>query len=179
MKRKTTLTPLVLLFVAVLALAEESRILETEDGGRIRYTLLTFAPDAHRLDPSVALAPTDPLSAAKLVTQHLAAGRLEEASLLSNAPKARFERLRESFSGWSAEDFARAFGRYFAPENRIVGDAAIGKHRLLMWYLKDTDYVTGYFFVEVDGKLLLDDVPSETRANLRRVLEAHRSGRAP
>ena len=47
-----------------------------------------------------------------------------------------------------------------------------------MWYLKDTDYLTGYFVVEVDGKFLLDDVPSETRSRLRQVLEAHRSGRA-
>jgi hypothetical protein len=151
---------------------------EAEDGSQIRYTLTMHAPDAHRLDPNADLAPKDALSAAKLVTRHLAAGRVEEVSLLSNAPKARFERLREGFAGWSQDDFARAFGRYFAPENRIAGEAAIGPHRLLMWYLKDSDYLTGYFFVEVDGKLLLDDVPSETRTRLRRVLEAHRAGRA-
>lgn len=176
--RTLALTPLLLLFVALLAGGEETRVLATEGGGQIRYTLRTFAPDAHRLDPAIELAPVDPLQAAKLVTRHLAAGRVEEVSLLSNAPKARFERLRESFAGWSADDFARAFGRYFAPGNRIVGEAAIGHHRLLMWYLGDTDYVTGYFFVEVDGRLLLDDVPSEARTSLRRVLEAHRSGRA-
>lgn len=167
------------MFAAFVALADGTRVLETEGGGRIRYTLRTFPPDAHRLDPAAELAPTDPLSAAKLVTRHLAAGRLEEASLLSNAPKARFELLRASFGGWSDADFARAFGRYFAPENRIVGNAAIGHHHLVMWYLKDSDYLTAYFFVEVDGKLLLDDVPNETRASLRRVLEAHRTGRAP
>lgn len=168
-----------LLVVASVAGAQEPRVIELEDGASIRYTLRTFAPEAHRLDAAAELAPTDALSTAKLVTQHLAAGRIEEASLLSNAPKARFEVLREGFAGWSADDFARAFGRYFAPGNRIVGDAAIGNHRLLMWYLKDTDHLTGYFFVEVDGKLLLDDVPSATRANLRHVLEAHRAGRAP
>ena len=179
MTRKLTLTPFVFLLVSALAAAQETRLLESDDGSRIRYTLRTFAPDANLLETAAELAPTDPLSAAKLVTRHLAAGRLEEASLLSNAPKARFARLRESFTGWSEADFARAFGRYFAPGNRIVGDAAIGNHRLLMWYLKDTDHVTGYFFVEVDGRLLIDDVPSEARANLRRVLDAHRSGRAP
>jgi hypothetical protein len=169
----------VLLLAALAAGAEETRVLQSEDGAAIRYTMRTFAPDAHLHDSPGDPAPTDALQAARLVTRHLAAGRVEEVSLLSNAPKARFERLRESFNGWSEDDFARAFGRYFAPENRVVGDVAIGKHRLLMWYLKDTDHLTGYFFVEVDGKLLLDDVPSETRANLRRVLEAHRAGRAP
>ena len=178
MKRTLARTPLLLLFVALVAGGEETRVLETADGGQIRYTLRTYAPDAHRLDPAIGLAPTDALDVAKLVTRHLAAGRVEEVSLLSTAPKARFERLRESFAGWSLDDFARAFGRYFAPGNRIVGEAAIGNHRLLMWYLSDTDYVTGYFFVEVDGKLLLDDVPSDARTRLRRVLEAHRSGRA-
>jgi len=168
-----------LLLCAVGARAEEeTRVLELEDGGRIRYTLHTYPAEAHRLDSAAELAPTDALNAAKLVTQHLAAGRIEEASLLSNAPKARYERLRESLAGWTETDFARAYGRYFAPQNRIVGDAAIGNHRLLMWYLKDTDYLTGYFLVEVEGKFLLDDVPSETRSKLRQVLEAHRSGRA-
>ncbi|TAN53762.1 MAG: hypothetical protein EPN19_08770 [Betaproteobacteria bacterium] len=178
MKRTLALAPLLWLCVALAAGGEETRVLDTEDGGQIRYTLRTHAPDAHLLDPALELAPVDALQAAKLVTRHLAAGRVEEVSLLSNAPKARFERLRESFAGWSAEDFARAFGRYFAPGNRIAGEAAIGDHRLLMWYLSDTDHLTGYFFVDVDGKLLLDDVPSETRTRLRRVLEAHRSGRA-
>lgn len=168
-----------LLLAALAAGAEETRVLQTEDGAAIRYTLRTFAPDAHLRDSPEESGPTDALGAAKRVTRHLAAGRVEEVSLLSNAPKARFERLQESFNGWSEDDFARAFGRYFAPGNRVVGDVAIGKHRLLMWYLKDTDHLTGYFFVEVDGRLLLDDVPSETRASLRRVLDAHRAGRAP
>lgn len=178
MKRKVTLTPLVLLFVALVAGAEETRVIETEDGDRIRYTLRTYPAGAHRIDPAVVLAPTDAISTAKLVTQHLAAGRIEDVSLLSNAPKARYERLRESLTGWTEADFARAYSRYFAPENRFVGDAAIGNHRLVMWYLKDTDYLTGYFLVEMDGKFLLDDIPSETRSKLRQVLEAHRSGRA-
>jgi hypothetical protein len=176
---RLTLASVLLLLAALAAGTEETRVLQTEEGAAIRYTLRTFAPDAHLLDPPGEPAPTDALHAARLVTRHLAAGRVEEVSLMSNAPRARFERLRESFDGWSEADFARAFGRYFAPENRVVGDVAIGKHRLLMWYLKDTDHLTGYFFVEVEGKLLLDDVPSETRANLRRVLEAHRAGRAP
>ena len=178
MKRKPTLTPFLLLFVAIVAGAEETRVLELEDGGRIRFTLRTYPAEAHRLDPAADLAPNNTLDAAKLVTLHLAAGRIEDVSLLSNAPKARYERLRESFSGWSKDDFAAAFSRYFAPQNRIVGEAAIGDRRVLMWYLRDTDYITAYYFIEVDGKMLLDDAPSETRSKLRQVLEAHRSGRA-
>ena len=153
-------------------------MLDLDSGGRIEYALRTFPAEAHLLDPASDLAPTDALSAAKLVTRHLAAGRIEEASLLSNAPKARFDRLRESLAGWNAADFEHAYGRYFAPGNRIVGEAVIGNHRLLMWYLKDVDHLAAYYFVEVNGKLLLDDVPSEARAKLRRVLEAFRSGRA-
>lgn len=178
MRRQFALTLFLVLFSAVVAGAEETRVLQLEDGGQVRYTLRTYPAEAHRLDPTAKLEPTDALNTAKLVTQYLAAGRIEEASLLSNAPRARFERLRESLTGWSEADFARAYGRYFAPENRIVGDAAIGKHQLVMWYLKDTDYLTGYFLVEVDGRFLLDDIPSETRSRLRQVLEAHRSGRA-
>ena len=152
-------------------------MLDLEGGERIEYVLRTFPVDANRLDPAAELAPTDALSAAKLVTRYLSAGRIEEASLLSNAPKARFDRLRESLAGWSAADFEHAYGRYFLPENRIVGEAAIGNHRMLMWYLKDVDHVAAYYFVEIDGRFLLDDFPSEARAKLRRVLEAFRTGR--
>lgn len=153
-------------------------MLDVEGGGRIEYAFRTFPAEAHRLDAAADSAPTDALSAAKLVTRHLAAGRIEEASLLSNAPRARFDRLRESLAGWTEADFERAYGRYFAPGNRIVGEAMIGRHRLLMWHLKDVDHLAAFYFVEVDGRLLLDDVPSEARAKLRRVLEAFRSGRA-
>lgn len=174
------LTPFFLLLSFALAgRAEEPRVLELESGERVSYSLRTYPADAHLLDPGAQIAPTSALNTAKLVTRYLAEGRIEEASLLSNAPKARYERLRESLAGWSGDEFERTYARYFAPENRILGEAAIGAHRLLMWYLKDTDYVTGYFLVEIDGKLLLDDVPNETRASLRRVLEAYRSGRAP
>jgi hypothetical protein len=177
-KRRLALLTWLLLLVATAAGAEEMRVLELEGGGQIRYTFQTHSAEAHRLDPSVELAPTDAFNTAILVTRHLAAGRIEEASLLSNAPKARYERLRESLAGWTEADFVRAYGRYFDPGSRILGKATIGKHHLLMWYLKDNDYLTGYFIVDVEGKFLLDDIPSEARSQLRQVLEAHRAGRA-
>jgi hypothetical protein len=174
--KRRTLAALLLLCVAGATLAQgEPHVLPLDDGSRIEYTLRSYPADAHRLDPAAKLSPTDALSTAKLVTRELAAGRLEAAALLSNAPKARYARLRESFGTWGKADFERVFGGYFAPQNRIVALAAIGRHCVLMWYLKDRDYLTAYFFVEVDGKVLLDDVPSETRTRLHRVLEAYRA----
>jgi len=43
--------------------------------------------------------------------------------------------------------------------------------------LKDTDYLAAFFLVEIEDRLLIDDVPNETRANLRRVLQAYRDGK--
>ena len=159
------------------ARAEEHRVLELENGERIRYMLSTHAADAHLLDAETTLQPRSALNTAKMVTRYLAEGKIEEASLLSNAPKARFARLRESFEGWSDADFRRAYGRYFDTENRIVGEVAIDGHRLLIWHLKDTDYLAAFFLVEIEDRLLIDDVPNETRANLRRVLQAYRDGK--
>jgi len=157
--------------------AEEHRVLELENGERIRYMLSTHAADAHLLDAETTLQPRSALNTAKMVTRYLAEGKIEDASLLSNAPKARFARLRESFEGWSDADFRRAYGRYFDTENRIVGEVAIDGHRLLIWHLKDTDYLAAFFLVEIEDRLLIDDVPNETRANLRRVLQAYRDGK--
>lgn len=165
-----------ILFAGV-ALAQEARVLEVEGGAPIAYVLRTYAADAHRPETLLTNVPGSALDTAKLVTQLLAEGRLEEVSLLSNAPKARFARLKESFDGWTKADFERTFRRYFAPENSIVGEAVIDRHHLLMWHLKDTDYITAYYLVEVDGRMLLDDAPSETRNRLRRILEAHRAAR--
>jgi len=159
------------------ARAEEHRVLELENGERIRYMLSTHAADAHLLDAETTLQPRSALNTAKMVTRYLAEGKIEDASLLSNAPKARFARLRESFEGWSDADFRRAYGRYFDTENRIVGEVAIDGHRLLTWHLKDTDYLAAFFLVEIEDRLLIDDVPNETRANLRRVLQAYRDGK--
>lgn len=167
-----------LMACALTKVAAEERTLELQNGERIRYVLSTHAADAHLLDADAALQPRSALNTAKLVTRYLAEGRIEDASLLSNAPKARYARLRESFEGWSDADFRRAYGRYFDAGNRIVAEVAIDGHRLLIWHLKDTDYLAAFFLVEIEDRLLLDDVPNETRANLRRVLQAYRDGKA-
>lgn len=73
------------------------------------------------------------------------------------------------------EEFKRFFGRYFAPENRLLMEAAIGRHRLLVWDLGEAgNQLAGQYYVEVDGKFVLDDVPNKQRSNLQRVLEAYR-----
>jgi len=176
-QRGVSLFLLALVFCcAPLALADEQRLLDLENGERVGYALRVHPADAHLLDARAELGPSSALNTAKLLTRYLSEGRLEEASLLSNSPKARYARLRESFEGWKEADFRRAYGRYFAPENRIVGEVMIDGHRLLMWHLKDTDHLAAFFLVEIEGRLLLDDVPNRTRSSLRRVLEAYRNG---
>jgi hypothetical protein len=172
-----TLLFLLLAVASTHVRAQEQRTLELENGERVSYALRLYPADAHLFDANTVLQPRSALNTAKLVTRYLSEGRIEDASLLSNAPKARYARLRESFEGWSDADFKYAYGRYFDAENRIVGEIAIDNHRLLIWHLRDTDYLAAFFLVEIEGRLLIDDVPNETRASLRRVLQAYRDGK--
>ena len=115
--------------------------------------------------------------AALAILKHLASGELEQAAALSNAPQRRLAVLRDFRSSIGDESFKRLFGRYFAPENRVVMEAAIGRHRLLVWDLGEAgNRLAGQYFVEVDGSFLMDDVPSPERASLQRILEAQRKG---
>ncbi len=172
------------LFAALLVAAaargqtEETRALELDGGARISYTLRTPAADALQLLPVAELAPTSALNAARLLHRHLAAGDIEEAALLSNAPRRRFEELRNFRESYGEDEFKRVFAQYFSPENRLVAEIAIDKHRLLIWKQRDGAFA-GQFFVEVDGRYLMDDVPNEVRNQLRLVLQAYRSGKLP
>jgi len=171
-----------LLFLALAcastpAVAQEPRTLEIENGEQVRYFVRTHPADAHLFDANAVLNPDSALNTAKLVTRYLSEGRVEDASLLSNSPKARYARLRESFVGWKEDDYRRAYGRYFDAQNRIVAEIEIEGQRLLIWYLKDTDYLAAFFLMDIEGRLLMDDVPNATRANLRRVLQAYRDGK--
>ena len=173
----TSLFFLLLLCAFAQARAQEQRTLELENGEQVRYVVRAHPADAHLFEANAVLQPASALDTAKLVTRYLSEGRVEDASLLSNSPKARYARLRESFQGWKEADYQRAYGRYFDADNRIVAEIAIEGHRLLIWYLKDTDYLAAFFLVDVEGRLLLDDVPNATRASLRRVLQAYRDGK--
>jgi hypothetical protein len=109
------------------------------------------------------------------ILKHLAAGDLEAAAAMSNAPERRLEVLRDFRNTVGEDEFKRLFGRYFAPQNRIVMEAALGKRRLLIWDLGEVgNQLAGQYFVELDGKFVMDDVPNEERAKLQRLLEAQR-----
>ena len=179
---KWGLTPFLAIFFAgaLHAQADETRTLEIEGGVQVVYTLRKHPPDAHVLSPAAVLAPTSALDAAKLLNLHLSTGDIEEAALLSNSPRRRFEVLMDYRQSVGEDEFKRVFTQYFFPENRLLAEIGIGSHRLLIWHLQDgaaqSSRVAGQYFVEVEGRYLIDDVPNPTRANLRRVLEAYRSG---
>lgn len=159
----------------------EPRVLQLEDGRRIEYVLYRHAPDAHARAPAAVLAPDSALNAARLLGLHLSTGELEEAAALSNAPRRRFEVLAEYRRDVGEEEFKRVFAQYLDPANRLLAEIAIGKHRLLVWELRAAGAtpapLAALYFVEVEGKYLLDDVPGETRALLRRLLGEMRAGR--
>jgi len=118
---------------------------------------------------------------AKLLLQHLAAGDIEAAARLSNAPRERYELLRDYRAKLGEEEFKRVFGQYFQPENRLVAEYRLGTHHLLIWDLGEVaHHLAGQYYVEIeDGKFLMDDAPSEPRSRLRRVLQDYRRGKAP
>lgn len=149
------------------------------DGTTLHYTQRSHPADAHRLDPAAKLAPVSALDTAKLLNQYLTAGRIEDAALLSNAPKRRYAVLQDYQREVGEEAFQRVFEQYFYPENRVAAEIAIGEHTLLIWHLAQSDRYAGLYFMQIEGRALLDDVPSDTRSQLRRLLEAYRSGTLP
>ena len=131
-----------------------------------------------------AVDPGSPGSAygtAKLLLKHLAAGDIEEAARLSNAPRERYEVLRDYRAEIGEEEFKQIFGRYFDPQNRLVAEYALGPRRLLIWDLGEAaHHLAGQYYVESEkGKFLMDDAPSEERSRLRRVLQDYRRGKSP
>ena len=162
------------------AQSEETRTLELDGGARVTYTLHTLPPDAHILTPKTELGPGSALDTAKMLNLHLSTGDIEEAALLSNAPRRRYEVLNDYRESVGADEFKRVFAQYFYPENRLLAEIAIGNHSLLVWDLKDgASRIAGQYFVEIEGRYLIDDVPNDVRTSLRWVLEAYRSGRIP
>jgi hypothetical protein len=150
-------------------------------GARPRFLLAAVvlaATSAFAQEPQYRLV-TDPSESARpaalQILKHLAAGELEAAAALSNAPERRLEVLLDFRRSVGEEEFKRLFGRYFAPENRILMEAAIGRHRLLVWDLGEANHqLAGQYFVELDGRFVMDDVPNAERTKLQRVLESQR-----
>ena len=171
-----------LIAAAVHGQTEENRTLEVDGGARVSYTMRIHPADAHLMRPAVELAPTSALNAAKLLNLHLSTGDIEEAALLSNSPRRRFEVLRDYRESVGEDEFKRVFAQYFFPENRLIAEIAIDRHRLLLWELKAgaaSTIVAGQYFVEIDGRYLIDDQPNDVRTRLRWVLEAYRNGKIP
>ena len=169
-----------LLAAAISAFAQPTAERSIElDGETLRFSVRTFAPDAHFSDPAAVLEPVSALNTAKLLGRFLAAGASEDAAMLSNAPRRRFEVLREYQASVGDEGFRKVFAEYFEPGNRVVAELAMGEHSLLVWHLREANRYSGQFYVRVEGKELMDDVPSQERVRLRRLLEAVRTGQLP
>jgi hypothetical protein len=110
---------------------------------------------------------------ARELLRYLAAGDIEQAAQLSNAPQRRAEVLRDYRQSVGETEFRRVFADYAA--HRVVAELAVGERRLLVWELgKD---VAGQYFVRAAERFVIDDVPSEARSELRRLLAAYRAGR--
>jgi hypothetical protein len=155
---------LVLLAAAFPAGADE-RVLELDSGEKLSYRVIDDAQSSAR-------------PVAMRLLEHLAAAEIEPAALLSTAPRRRYEVLREYLASVGESEFKRVFGQYLFPENRVVAEVAIGPRRLIIWELGEAGHrLTGQYYVEIEGKFLMDDAPSEERSRLRRVLEAYRAGK--
>ncbi len=172
-----------ILWVALLsaacarALAQPVENKTAELGGEtVRYSIRTLPPGTMPTDSSAPLEPTSALATAKLLERHLSAGAVEDAAMLSNAPRRRYEVLRDYKEDVGERDFRQVFADYFLPANRPVAELAIGGHSLLVWHLRVPGRYAGQFYVQVENRTLLDDIPSPTRATLRRLLEAIRAG---
>lgn len=152
----------------------------------LRATVLALcvalAACATRPEPAEYRIVTEPGDSARPVAlemlKHLAAGELEAAAALSNAPARRLEVLRAYRERVGEGPFRQLFGRYFAPESRIVLEAAIGQHRLVVWELGEARRrLAGQYFVAADGRFLVDDTASPGRSKLQRLLAELRSSR--
>ena len=165
------------------AQAGEARFLEIEGQPRIEYRLQVHPANAHVLTQAAVLSPDTALNAAKLLNLHLSTGDIEEAAVLSTSPKRRFEVLQDYRQSVGEEAFKRVFAQYFDPANRLLTEVAIDRPHLLIWELRGNagapSHLAGQYFIDMEGKFLLNDVPSPARTQLRRVLEAYRAGRLP
>ena len=111
--------------------------------------------------------------AAREMLRYLAAGDIEQAASLSNAPERRAEVLREYRQSVGDAEFRRVFADYAS--HPLVAELAIGERRLVIWDLGRG--VGGQYFVRAGDRFVIDDVPSDGRSELRRLLAAYRTGR--
>ena len=147
------------------------------NGETLHLSIRAFPAGANLVDPAAPLAPVSALETAKLLSRHLTAGNIEEAALLSTSPRRRFEVLRDYKDSVGDDGFREVFSEYFVPENRLVAEVSMDGHSLLVWHLRTANRYAGQFYVQIAGKVYVDDMPSPTRSTLRRVLDAIRAGK--
>jgi len=181
---KLAVTLFLLVAGAAQAQTEEARTLAVDGGASVAYKLRRYPPEAARAADAKVLAPKSALDTAKLLNLHLSAGDIEEAALLSNSPRRRYEELANFKKTYGDDEFKRVFAEYFDAKNNLVAEIVIDNRSLLVWRLSvpqksgpPTPYYAGQYFVDVDGRFFVDDVPNDVRTQLRWVLEAYRSGK--
>jgi hypothetical protein len=158
------------LFLIVAGAAQaEVRVLDLGKGAALRYEVL----DSGTPESQSARA------TAGQILRLLSEGSLEKAAELSNAPQRRYEVLRDYRASVGDDEFKRVFSQYLG--SRIVDEIAIGDRRLLIWDLAGTTRheLAGQYYVQVDGRFLMDDVPGKERAALTRVLQSYRRSATP
>jgi len=137
-----------------------------------------LAPDARSGEPAswwITDAQESARESAVRLLGLLAQGDIAGAARLSNAPERRYEVLQDYRNEVGEEEFKRLYTRYLDRANRLVAEAALGPRRLLIWDLGEAgNHLAGQFFIEVEGRYVLDDVPSAERAKLQRLLEDYR-----
>jgi hypothetical protein len=112
--------------------------------------------------------------AVQLLT-HLAAGEIDAAAQLSNEPARRAGVLRDYLERVGEAEFRRVYAQYLEPQNRVVAEIAVGPRRLIIWDLETAGHrLAGQYYIEADGRFLMDDRPGPERQALQRVLADHR-----
>jgi len=157
-------------FVFVLALftatafSEELRL---PDGKTVEYRMVQDRQESAR-------------AAALSIVRHLAAGEIEEAALASNAPRRRYEVLRDYRASVGEDAFKRVYAQYLLPQNHVVAELAVGPRRAILWRLGDAgEHIAAQYFIQIDGRFLMDDVPSEGRSALEKVVQDYRRRDGP
>ena len=124
-------------------------------------------------DPAESAIPV-----AMQILTHLAAGEIDEAARMSNAPARRREVLNEFRARVGDQEFKRVYREYLSPKNLVIAEVALGPRRLLVWRLGTAaDQVVGQYYVLVDGRFVMDDERSSERSELARALARYRSSK--
>jgi hypothetical protein len=124
-----------------------------------------------------SIGPDEPSAqpVARQILSHLAAGEIEEAARLSNEPARRSEVLRDYLRSVGEAEFRRVYAEYLQPPNHVAAEIALGRRRLLIWQLGTAgEQLAGQYYIESDGRFLMDDRPGPERATLQRALAERR-----